>query len=228
MRSTLLVLAFVLMAGATPARADFVSYNFTGTIKSTFASTGEPLPYSPGDHITWTLLYDRSTPVQNTEVYNYGSYYSYSMKSNVITNIVDQSNGYHVVLPSGGGGLLLFGDSKQNPSSLSASAGYSPPDPHFENSYSASMYLNYKESFPTMNLANLNFNSIPINFSTSDFNFIISAEDEQFVNTFDASVDSISGPFYGAPEPGSLTLFLLGAAGLAVGGVRRRLGILHT
>lgn len=215
MRYTILVFAITLAVGTTQARAEFVSYNFTGTIKTADSySSGNPLPFSPGDHLTWTLLYDRSTPLVNSDKY-YSGYQSYYVtKYPVLINLVDQTNGYHFPWTAGGGGILLFGDSTKDPSSLVASAG------------NANLFLVYKESFPTSNLSDWQLNSIPLNLPHSDFNYYVQYADSQPEMSFDASVNSMSGPIAGipsAPEPGSFTLFLLGAAGLVARGMRRRL-----
>jgi hypothetical protein len=223
-RSTILVLAVALAAGTTQARADFVTYNLTGTIKTTYSYSGaNTLPFSPGDHITWTLLYDRSTPLQNSNEYYSGYQNSYSMKYPVITNIVDRTKGYHFLLPSMGGNLLLYGDSTlKYPSSFSAGVSYQTFD-LFAPSYNANLFLLNKRPFPTLDLSNLQLNSMPLNLPKSDFSYDVQS-DMQDVMSFDASVDSISRPMAGTPEPGSLTLFLLGAAGLAARGIRRRMG----
>ncbi|SRR5579883_260975 len=215
MRRSLLVLAVVLTVGATHARADqIVSYNMSGTITSVQGSPNSS--YAVGDHISWTLQYDRSTPLMNSNEYYSGYQNYYVTKYPVITNIVDHTNGYHFPWPSGGGSLLLFGDSTKYPSSLSAGAG------------NANLFLVYKESFPTSNLSDWQLNSIPLNLPKSDFSYYVQWADPMpgdWGYSFNASVDSISGPMAGtlpSPEPGSLTLFLFGAAGLATRRIRRR------
>ncbi len=226
MRHTILVLAFALVAGSTQARADMVYYNMTGTITSVQVSPSSPsASYAVGDHISWTLQYDRSTPLASSSEYYSGYQNLYMMKAAVITNIVDQTNGYHVLMPSMGGSLELYGDSKKYWSYLSAGESYQPPE-NLAPNYDTDLFLRYKGSFPTLNLSNLQLNSVPIIFSKSDFSYFVQWADPMPGDVgygFNASVNSISAPVYGAPEPASLTLFLFGAAGFAALGIRRRL-----
>lgn len=222
MRYTILVLAVALVSGTSQARADFVTYNLTGTIESAKSASGSiTLPFSSGDHITWKLLYDRSTPPENSTPYGAGYQNSYSMKYAVISNIVDQTSGYHFLLPSNGGGLLLYGDTLKYPGTLTASTGYAPAD-MYAPSYSANLFLLAKVPFPLLNLSDLQLNSIPFNPSKSEFDYNIQYDMPDSIG-FYASVDSISKPTAGTPEPGSITLFVLGATPIAVFGVRRRL-----
>jgi hypothetical protein len=84
MRHTILVLTVALVAGTSQARADMLTYNMTGRI----TSGGGVLN---GDLISWTLQYDRSTPASTTT--RLGSYYQ--LNGATITNLVDQTTGYH-------------------------------------------------------------------------------------------------------------------------------------
>ncbi|HEY7312011.1 MAG TPA: PEP-CTERM sorting domain-containing protein [Gemmataceae bacterium] len=80
--------------------------------------------------------------------------------------------------------------------------------------YTASLHLVSKDVLPTLKLANLQLNNMPL--SSGEFDYT-----NLYGFGFQAQVDSIgTRP---EPEPGSLTLFLLGAAGLAARGMRRRL-----
>jgi hypothetical protein len=226
MRSTILVLGVALAAGSTQARAEWVAYNLTGTITSAQPADTN-LSFAVGDHISWTLQYNTSS-----QMYSYsGTSNSGSLTTPLITNIVDRTTGASFYVPS-----TLYNPSfpySVSGSRLSLSS--SPPNgspSFFEAGQSASfgealnnsgVLLNVNGPLPTLNLANLQLNSLPINWSTSSFGY----SDEVDLGgqlSLTASVDSISAPRYGAPEPGSLTLFLLGAAALSARGMRRRLG----
>lgn len=229
-RRTILALAVALAAGTTHARADIVRYNMTGRI-TTGSSIG-------GDLISWTLQYDRSTPASNST--SLGRYYP--LTGAVITNLVDQTTGYHFLptpTPSNGSGSLalhLRGYGGVGP------LGYIAPSSmevwsyyyagHPLSTYSSYLLLYPKSSLPTLNLANLQLNKIPFalgftpgNAPTSEFDFEkVGYTTGKIDALFGATVFSISGPVGPLSEPGSLTLFLLGAVGLAARGMRRRLG----
>lgn len=229
MRSTILVLAVALMAGTTQVRADLVTYNMSGTVTSVQAS--DYSSFGVGDHITWTLQYNNSTPVSAND----GGYPSPTTP--LITNIVDQTTGAHFFVPSsadlapwqiGVGSLdsqLGLNNSSLNKQTSYFSAGdWVNNIPVGESNYMAVLRLNINGPLPASSLASLQLNNLPVNWSTSSLNYSF-AEDPMpgdVGDSFTASVTSISSPVYGAPEPGSLTLFLLGAAGLAARCLSRR------
>lgn len=239
MRHTILVFAIAFVAENTQARAgQIVSYNMAGTIVYATGTSSMAV----GDHVAWTLQYDPSTPTVSGGN-STGSFTQFQTQGiNVITNIVDQTTGYH--FPS-------------LPPSDTSSAGMelSNSNPgNYQNKYTGSIFAyqnagaNYTNAvtsltlmtgtLPTLNLAKFQFNNLPV-VSGSGLPVVpgLWSPSNLFANyqtfeknpyndlyyAFDASVDSIPGAIMGAPEPGSLTLFLLGAAGLAAHGIRRRL-----
>jgi len=153
----------------------------------------------------------------------------------LITSIVDRTTGSSLYVPATlyvppylAGGEATAGTSLNlsSGSSSSISAGQYQLDVIYpEEGYGADLKLNVNGPLPTLNLANLQLNQLLINTSTSSFEYSFAADMMPgWQQSFTASVDSISAPTYGAPEPGSLTLFLLGATGLAASSIRRRLG----
>jgi hypothetical protein len=152
------------MAGTTQARADIISYNMTGTITSASGSSS----FAAGDHVTWTLQYAPSSPRTSGGVNSAGPWSGYSIpQTNMITNIVDQTTGYHFsLLPpsdtySGGIGLQ-----NNNPSSYQH---YPSGDIFvYENGVtrgintSISLKLRADGYLPTLNLANLQINNLTL------------------------------------------------------------------
>jgi hypothetical protein len=88
-------------------------------------------------------------------------------------------------------------------------------------SYNTALELDYKVSVPTAELMNLQLNRLPL-YSYDSYLQYDWGHDNIAAISLVSSVDSISAPVYGSPEPGSLTLFLLGAAGLAARSLRHR------
>jgi hypothetical protein len=220
MRYTILVLTIVLTAGATQARADMIAYNMTGTITQVMAARDSSL--GVGDQISWTIQYDRSTP--------HASEYEtlYDMKHAIITNIVDQTTGDHFPTPYSryvNSTVQLTQGVGSGPAGFQA-ADDGPIDQSY--SYAADVLLWAKGRLPTLNLANLWLYDVPwvlgspppnLGYSSSFLynNFNVGGA------YFSATLASVSGPLSGAPEPRSLTLFLLGAVALTARGICRRL-----
>lgn len=225
MRYTILALAVALVAGTTQAHADLVTYNMSGTVTS--VQTAGYSSFGVGDHITWTLQYNNSIPISAND----GSYSSPTTP--LITNIVDQTTGAHFFVPSSSNlkpwqnpdselGLNNYSLNKQT--SYFSAGDWAIHNPVGESSYMAELRLNVNGPLPTSSLANLQLNNLAVNWSTSSFSYSF-AEDPMpgdVGDNFTASVNSISAPVYGAPEPGSLTLLVLGAASIAAYGVGRR------
>ncbi|HTU17526.1 MAG TPA: hypothetical protein VMG10_05635 [Gemmataceae bacterium] len=215
MRYPLLVLALALTEGTTQTRADMISYNMTGTIDTTNGSSNPAagLPFNVGDHVTWTLQYNPSIPSS----FDNGSYATYPTSSPAITNIVDQTTGYHFFMQSTTQGYLSLSRNFAGEGTFSVVDSYRP----FMNfNYGTSLDLSIAGNLPTVELAYFHLNNIAWDsrvFSYS-YNFAIpGGGTETFSFSTSASIAQ-------SPEPGSLTLFLLGAACLSVRGIRRRFG----
>jgi hypothetical protein len=200
-----------------------VGYTITGTVENAgfqwrASATPPPFPVAVGDRITWTLQYDRSLPGQSEPPYFTTTYRTTSL---TITNIVDQTNGYHwfPTLSPVTSTISLTDSQWKAAKSIFAVGTYGG---NSSESYNTALELDYKVSIPTSELMNLELNRLPLYLYDSylQYNW---GEDYLAAISLVTSVDSISAPVYGSPEPGSLTLFLLGAAGFAARGVRRRL-----
>jgi hypothetical protein len=188
----------------------------TGTITSANSmwwgppgSKAPPLPVAPGDHLAWTLRYDSATPASSSGPG--GS--SYSPAGPLITNLVDQTNGnsgftdgYYP--PFSQSALSL----SSTPSSSSLRAQLSSHG--VDSGFSTELNLAFNGPLPTSPLAKVQLSSVPLNLSTSFLKYDASVDVDGF--SFTASVNSISAPVSQAPEPESLTLFLLGTFGLAM------------
>lgn len=217
MRYPLLVLAAALMAGTTEARADMIYYNMSGIANGASfqwipSGNGPPPPVSKGDHITWTLQYDKSLPGTSEPQY---SSTNYSTNGLTITNLVDQTSGVRFpTLSSVASTLSLYNDPPKKNSYFYASTNGN----NFSESYETQLQLNYNGSFPAASWPNWQPNSVPLNLSTSSLQYRWGDSMEGIF--FSASVNSMSTPVQGAPEPGSLTLFLLGVASLVTRRIR--------
>jgi hypothetical protein len=256
MRYITLVLAVALVAGTAEARADLVTFNMTGTIDDTRAyiyTRGQDgwghiqnysHPFAAGDPISWTLQYDLSTPP--TPPYNQspGTYGLYEMQPGklVLTNIVDQTTGYHFPVPPPGtdtGSNLTLSrypglDNEHSHFSFQANQG-SWRGWGFNNgdaTQSVWLALNTTSPLPALGLASLDLTKIPFAFGEHGLvgsffqlgTYKFGPNNSEDVSQFSAHVDSITVSTASTPEPGSLTLFLLGVAGLTARGMRRRMG----
>ncbi|HEY7315334.1 MAG TPA: hypothetical protein VH643_38740 [Gemmataceae bacterium] len=227
MRYITLVLAVALVAGTAEARADIVLYNMTGTITSALSPppfNGDGAAYAVGDHLSWALWLDRTSPMTSST----STSISYSQPTfakiqvSLIPGIFDPAHG----------SANSFGTvATVQPITLSNSpAGHFSAGEIASNSQLA-LSLAVNGSLPSLNLANLQLNKIPFLLGKGSGSTISwqapvpNAEGVEHLIGFTASVNSISGPVAYAPEPESLTLFLLGAAGLATRGLRRRLQV---
>lgn len=219
MRYIFLILAAALIAETTKARADMVYYNITGTIRDIVNESSSPTPslsFASGDRITWTLQYDRSVSA-SISGHGWNQYY---LNGPTITNIVDQTTGYH--FPTFSPSIMQSAISVDNPTFISETWGGA----RFRSAEYTLLQLGTAAgSLPSSNLADLQLNNIPVNPFSGGYPSFLKYYIPNGNNVgFEASMNSISAPMHGAPEPGSLTLFLLGAAGLAVRAMRRRLG----
>ncbi|HTU21866.1 MAG TPA: hypothetical protein VMG10_27760 [Gemmataceae bacterium] len=208
---------FVLAAGNTESRADIFTYNMSGTVRSVEGGINA----SVGDHITWTLQYNNSIPLSSSS----SGFNEYNMSSPLITNIVNQTTGYHfATLASTSSGLRLESTGSANvPNSAWSTFDAADFRAGTYSGYDTQVYMqtNYGYVFPTTQLSNFQLSSIPVsewNTASSFFTYEVPNTNQWFV----ASVDSISTSVVLAPEPRSLTLLLLGAAWLVVALAARR------
>lgn len=223
MRHPILALALAFMAGTTHARADMVYYNMTGTaldagFQWTPSATPAPFPVAVGDRITWTLQYDRSLPGQGDPQ---SSTTNYNTTSPTITNIVDRKNGYHR-FPTFAPVTSTISPTNGQWKDMKSIFAVGTHGGNSYESYATALELGYQVSLPTAGLRNLQLNNLPLYLYNSYLQYDWGNGIEGI--TLVTSVNSISSPFTAqAPEPGSLALFLLGAAGLAARGMRRSL-----
>jgi hypothetical protein len=235
MRYPLLVLAIALTAGTTKARADLVTYNMTGTITEAQRYPSS-LPFAVGDHISWTVQYDSSAPLTDSG----SGWNKYSWSGIAISNIVDQTTGYHFpsyAFTNKGASLVSWvqlgnkypgSDPSLNANSIQiVSGGDSESATTGWGAGGATLSLKVLGPLPTLNLADFQLNKLPIvlrneGYSMFQYGYDAYSGADYLGPNFFASVDTIPGVSY-TPEPGSLTLVLLGAPGLAARGLRRRL-----
>jgi hypothetical protein len=161
------------------------------------------------------LQFDSATPASSSGA---GSN-SYTPAGPLITNIVDQTNGNSWFTAS----YIPW----RAQTSLSLSSSTSSSSLHAQVSsygvdagYTADLSLGLSGALPTSPLSSAQLTSVPLNPAASSLKYDSSVD--VLGNSFTASVDSISTSANSAPEPGALTLLLLGAAGLSVHGVRMR------
>lgn len=220
-----LIITFLVAALTSQARADMIRYELTGTVNSVSVASvmhggSFPPPVGRGDRMTWTLQYDRSSPVSGSG----SGRVSYTLNSPLIINVVDQSNGYHWSVDSGARAMsslnLSSSRDRKLPNSGFSSVRAQSSSFGVDAGYSTALNLGFNSFLPSMSLANIQLNRLPLNLSSSSLVF------QRWVNvqgySFEVSVASISAPMAISPEPGSLTLFLLGTGGLMVSCFRSR------
>jgi hypothetical protein len=167
----------------------------------------------------------------------------------LFTKLIDQSNGYHVpMVPPGSIPANSSSVQQMNPGSglrlwsfpRGASLGFSDGLPVAQKGllpYSIQLYLGSKSPLPTMNLAQIQLDQLPLLFNDT----VTPPANQFFYETqlpggsqnpnapagyyFDAVVSSLSpvASIQSVPEPGARCLFALGAVGLAVRRFRRLL-----
>jgi hypothetical protein len=220
-----LIIIFLVAALTSQARADIIGYEMTGTVTSATVSSpmptaSFPLPVARGDRMTWTFQYDRSTPASGGG----SGQISYTPNGPLIVNLVDQTNGYHwSIYPGARASSSLYLTSSRDPGQpTSGSSSLHAQSSSFgvDAGYSTTLNLGFNSPLPNLSLANVQLNRLPLNLLSSHLDF------QSWVNvqgySFEVSVNSISAPMASNPEPGSLTLFLLGAGGLLVSHLRSR------
>jgi hypothetical protein len=214
-----LALALAPWTAATPAQATLITYNMTGTITS--ASGGLA---NVGDHIAWTFQYNPNMAPSGSLTSSQGLY---TPTNPVITNITDLTTGTQFFSPS---------SSSETPAAfLTLARGSSPTSSGWVSVQSiwgsssqiatSSLWLiNSVSNLPTTNLANLQMNNVPFNIRNFEYSYTSFSNPTAGVtnSSFTASVDPLSNPS-STPEPGSLTLFVVGALGLCLRRLHPRL-----
>lgn len=207
-----IALAFAHGAATTPVHATLITYDMTGTVTS--ASGGLA---NVGDRIAWTLQYNPNMTASGSPTSSQGVYNS---ANPIISNLVDQTTGSQLFAPSSAG---------QNPAAfLRLQRGSSPTSSGWVSVQSiwssssglatSSLWLiNSASNLPTTNLANLQFNNVPFNVRTLEYSYtdLVNPNSGVTNSSFTASVDPLSNPS-SAPEPTSLTLFVVGSLGLCL------------
>ncbi len=174
--------------------------------------------------MTWTLQYDPNTPAT---LNNVPLSSSYAPASPVISNLVDQTTGFHFSTPSATSlqsGLTLF----NAPQGGFLSAGDTQMSSNQGPLYQALLsLLGPSNGFSTLDLSQLPLDQAGIQMTApygaaSILSYYgIPAGDGGVQLSFTVQVASLSA--VSTPEPGSLTLFVLGAVGLVARRIHSRL-----
>lgn len=189
-----------------------VTYYLNGTAANTFGFYGAKSPVAAGDRIRFMLQYDRSTPIVYSSSVE-GNIYNH--KGPLISNIVDLTNGYHVLsLPRTGVYSQI-----QVLNEYPFGSGIIIQDAGIPSSLSQGLELYSKTPFPTLNLSKLALNDLPLAPNTLGFNAVSTSFE------FNADIYSLSTSISSTPEPDSLVLLALGAFGLAFRRFRSWLGL---
>ena len=205
-----------------------ITYNMTGTIgqvhiNSLFPGSTVIPPASIGDHIAWTLRYDTNTPLSPFGS-NSGAHY-YDLNYQAVSNLVDTTTAFHLYAPPNVNSTrLALENLMPKGGAFWTSTGLMDAQ-SYQTTYEVTLSLGSSDSpLPTLNLANLSLTAPPFIPKNGTLAYAYKAF------SFLAVPDSIS--LSTAPEPGSLTLFVLGAVGAAasrfrrrIAGVRRRDGV---
>jgi hypothetical protein len=222
-----IALALVLPTGAIEARADLVTYNMAGTIVSVPSNTNG-LPIHVGDRFTWTLQYDRSLSHVNIP----GEPFTYAPRSATLFNFVDQtanislpsppSNpnptiGASLILNPGTNSNIRMGEFRTDTMWSDGRTG-----PFRVASLTLTDYTHYLV-LPTGNLASFQLNSVPFEVRSLNYGYELPRSTSPVLD-FYVQADPFSSPTSPTPEPGSLTLFLLGALGMSARYLRGRFG----
>jgi hypothetical protein len=220
-------LALVLATGAIEARADLVTYNMAGTIVSVSSNTSG-LPIHLGDRFTWTLQYDRSLPHLNIP----GEPYTYAPRSATLFNFVDQTEKLSLPSPPSspknlaGLALVLNPGTNVNRGNGEFTTTTMWSDGRTGLFGAASLTLTsytHRLELPTGNLANFQLNSVPFEVRSLNYGFQVPPSTLPALD-FYVQADPLSSHTSSTPEPGSLTLFLLGALGISARYLRARFG----
>jgi hypothetical protein len=242
----LIAFAVVLSLAATNVQADLVSYTMTGTIQNVsvmppamdaIIPANASAPVGVGDHISWTLSFDRATPLLQSLSIMYTNNISnlYGPSGPSITNLVDLTRGTQLYTAPPGSihAVNSLPTSSQNPyTSLRLFNGaiggveFMDNQPSTQNgalAYSTQLNLTSKGPLPTTNLAKLQLDTVPFRFNDNSlpapFQFTYNGQlNANTMFTFSAQLNSLSASasIQSVPEPATLTLFALGLVGVVV------------
>lgn len=189
----------------------------TGTIAS---ASGSYTAVAAGDHVSWTLQYDPATRASSSTDYGY----NYVAKGPVLTNIVDQTKNIPLYTASASGmdSELTLRSFSMMGSNFTASdilrvAGVAEP---WNMVYATQLFLGPGQALSSVDLSK--FHPDQAGFiagsgggSSSELVYydapLSNSSSHSYRLLFTADVDSIK--VASTPEPGSLALFILGAAG---------------
>lgn len=170
-----------------------------------------PIPVAHGDRITWTLQYDRSALWSSGS----GARANYAGLGPFLTNLVDQTNGFHFYTPPAGttnSTLILSNGASGGTVSIWDAERTVDTDPR----YTTSLILASTKAFSTFDLAKLQLDKGTYPVSPSYFpNNFLQYDDAANMFAITAELTSISSS--ATPEPGTLTLYVLGALALVAG-----------
>lgn len=213
---SLLVLALAFLAPQM-VRADLITYNMTGTIWHV-VNNGN-LPVHVGDRIGWTLQYDRSLPPIAEKPNPYNESIGYRMSVPPIFNFVDLTTHTPLNSPTPNAsprdlgypnyGLTLYPRfPNKGPGEFIADAqwfGFSDS----RGSFADFSLENNNGGLPAKDLAHLQLDSIPFDIRSLGYGYE-QADSSAPELEFFVKADPLSS----TPEPSSLVLLTVGAAGL--------------
>jgi hypothetical protein len=203
-----------------------MTYNMTGTVTS---ASGSNAAVAVGDHVTWTLQYNPATPVISTT--SFGHFYS--PNGPVLSHLVDQTKGIQLYTPTSANlraGLMLsnlpmMGSSFYAGDTQRVSG---TPDP-MNLVYQTQLFLGHGNSLTSLDLTKFRPDRAGFVWAgqggtTNELTYFDNhlPDNGRYSLLFTAAVDSLS--VSAVPEPGSFTLFLLGAIGLAARSLLPRSG----
>ncbi|HZV07375.1 MAG TPA: hypothetical protein VE999_19990 [Gemmataceae bacterium] len=188
----------------------------TGTIRQVHVNNLFPgstviPPVSIGDHIAWTLHYDTNT-APNSLVSNP---HEYDLNYQAVSNLVDKTTAYHFYAPPNVNSTRLVLENLIPKGGAFWTSSGLMDTRTYQTIYWLTLDLGSADALPTLNLANLSLTAPP--FTPNDG--MVTYQYKAF--SFVAVTDSIS--LATAPEPGSLTLFVLGAVGAIASRLRPRI-----
>jgi hypothetical protein len=238
----LIACTLVFALAATKARADLVTYTLTGSVRDvtawTLTSPVNPgvAPVAVGDRLSWTLQYNRAAPLVQSSSYMNTSTNIYSPAGPLITNLVDQTR--NLTLNTAPAGSIPANNYSPQSSKLPYSSVWVEKTPSsgvfsFTDSqlngaktYFAGFHLVSYRPLATMNLAQIQLDQLPFDFNRNNtflFSYSSTLQNGKVFYDFDALANSLSPSVSIAslPEPGTLSLFVLGAVGLALCRFRR-------